>query len=105
MLRLASFPPNRDEIRVWFDRVGWGQGYGFEAAGAVVRFAFGDASLSTLRSSYAADNIASKKLLLKLGFRPVSTVRRVSRSRGEQITQVRYVLMKPPGGDKTTSKV
>lgn len=138
MLRMASFPPKRDEISRWFadhprewiageayrfaielggrvigvvdiDEIGrgegelgywlepasWGQGYGLEAAQAALRFAMSDIGLSKLRSGHAADNSASGNVLLKLGFRPLDTVRVLSHSRGEEITQRRYVLTRP----------
>ncbi|PSJ63087.1 GNAT family N-acetyltransferase [Pseudaminobacter soli (ex Li et al. 2025)] len=138
MLRMASFPPDREEIRrwfadherewaggeayrfavelrgrligvadideisgreaelgYWFERVSCGRGYALEAAQAVVRFAFGAIGLSKLRSGHAADNQASGNVLLKLGFQPLDTARVVSRPRGQEITQRRYVLSTP----------
>lgn len=138
MLRMASYPPDRDDIEAWFaghggewaageayrfavereghvigltdideiarregelgywfDQASWGQGYAFEAAQAVVRFAFRQIGLEGLRSGHAADNAASGNVLLKLGFRPLDTVRVASRSRGEDILQQRYALAAP----------
>lgn len=140
MLRMASFPPDRDEIGnwfanhqqewvageayrfaverhgtligivdvdgiaqgegslgYWFAQTSWGQGYALEASQAVVRFAFGVAGLSQLRAGHAADNPASGRVLIKLGFRPLDTVQVRSRSRGEDIVQCRYVLPRPHG--------
>jgi RimJ/RimL family protein N-acetyltransferase len=85
------------ELGYWFERASWGQGYASEAAQAVLRFAICDVGLSRLRSGHALDNTASEKVLLKLGFRPVGTVRTTSRSRGEEISQRRYILTKPIG--------
>jgi [ribosomal protein S5]-alanine N-acetyltransferase len=138
MLRMASFPPRREEIvdwfadhprewatgeayrfgvelrgrlmgvvdiddigqeegelGYWFDQETWGQGYASEAAKAVVRFAFCDVGLQRLRSGHAVDNRASASVLLKLGFRPRDIVQRMSRSRGEEIMQRRYILASP----------
>lgn len=138
MLRMASFPPDRQEIRrwfadherewengeayrfavelhgrfigvsdldeisrhegelgYWFERSCWGQGYAFEAAQALVQFAFGEIGLSKLRSGHAADNPASGNVLLKLGFRRLDTVCVPSVSRGQEIMQRRYTLSKP----------
>ncbi|MEQ1408034.1 GNAT family N-acetyltransferase [Neorhizobium sp. Rsf11] len=80
------------DLGYWFERVAWGRGYAFEAANAVVRFAFGEIGLSTLKSGHAADNPASGRVLAKLGFVPVDIVERFSRPRGEPIQQCRYVL-------------
>jgi RimJ/RimL family protein N-acetyltransferase len=76
----------------WFDRAAWGRGYAFEAAQAVMRFAFEVVGLSGLRSGHADDNPASGRVLIKLGFRPLDTVERHSRPRGETIIQRRYIL-------------
>lgn len=80
------------KLGYWLDRTVWGRGYATEAAAAVVRFAFGEAGLRQLRAGHAADNAASAKVLLKLGFEPLDTVELMSRSRGEVIQQCRYVL-------------
>ncbi len=138
MLRMASFPPNREEIihwfadhqrewlsgeayrfgvelqgrligvvdideisqgegelGYWFDQATWGQGYAPEAAKAVVHFAICNVGLQCLRAGHAVDNRASGSVLLKLGFRPLDTVQRMSRSRGEEIMQRRYILTSP----------
>ncbi|MFB9952640.1 GNAT family N-acetyltransferase [Rhizobium puerariae] len=80
------------EIGYWLERAAWGHGYAFEAAGALTRFAFETAGLSTLKSGHAEDNPASGRILAKLGFAPIDTVERFSRPRGEMIRQCRYTL-------------
>ncbi|WP_440410730.1 GNAT family N-acetyltransferase [Neorhizobium petrolearium] len=99
MVGLVDVDVDVDEIKdgegdlgYWLDRDSWGCGYAFEAANAVVRFAFGEIGLSTLKSGHAADNPASGRVLTKLGFVPVDIVERFSRPRGEPIQQCRYVL-------------
>lgn len=135
MLRMASFPPDREEIRQWFldqprewlagdayrfaveqggqmigivdideiaDRVGslgywferasWGHGFAFEAARAVTCFTRDEIGFAGLRSGHASDNVASGRVLAKLGFNVLDTVQKFSRSRGEMITQHRYAL-------------
>jgi [ribosomal protein S5]-alanine N-acetyltransferase len=47
------------ELGYWFEQAAWGQGFASEAASAVVRFAFTDVGLLSLRSGHAADNAAS----------------------------------------------
>lgn len=83
---------DKGDLGYWFERAAWGRGYAFEAANAVVRFAFDTAGLSTLKSGHAADNPASGRILTRLGFVPVDVVERFSRPRGETIRQCRYVL-------------
>jgi RimJ/RimL family protein N-acetyltransferase len=137
MLRMAAFPPNRDdigrwfadherewmsgaayrfavelhgrfigvidvdeiaggagELGYWFEKASWGQGYAFEAARAVVKFAFSKVGLAKLWSGHAVDNPASGKVLLKLGFRPYDIVPQASLSRGEDILHQRYTLLR-----------
>ena len=135
MLRMASFPPDLQEIRRWFhdqprewlageayrfaveqqgrliglvdidevaDRVGslgywfdlaaWGHGFAFEAARSAVHFAREDAGFEGLKSGHAVDNVASGRVLAKLGFSFIDTVEVFSRSRGVMIDQRRYAL-------------
>lgn len=80
------------ELGYWFEQAAWGQGFASEAATAVVRFAFAQAGLLSLRSGHAADNAASGRVLSRLGFRLLDQVERNSRPRGETILQCRYRL-------------
>lgn len=135
MLHMASFPPDRNELRRWFadhrrewmaaaayrfaverdghligfvdvdeiaqaegdlgywiERASWGRCYATDAARAVVRFAFDEVGLAGLRSGHAVDNDPSGKVLLRLGFRPLDTVRQAYRSRDASIDHRRYSL-------------
>ncbi|TAJ89225.1 GNAT family N-acetyltransferase [Reyranella sp.] len=74
----------------WFDRAAWGQGYAFEAARAVTRFACGELGLLKLIAGHAHDNPASGRVLAKLGFRRLNTVELFSRPRNEYISQCLY---------------
>ncbi len=76
----------------WLERAAWGQGYAFEAAQALVGFAFSEVGLSSLVSGRAADNPASGHVLTKLGFTQIDSRELFSRSRGETILQCRYML-------------
>ena len=86
------------KLGYWFDRRVWGRGFASEAAAAVVRFAFAEVGLRQLRAGHAADNPASARVLLKLGFEPLDAVELMSHSRGELIQQRRYVLDRPNAG-------
>ena len=46
----------------------WGQGYGIETSGAVIRYAFTVLCVETLFAGHNPNNVASRKLLGKLGF-------------------------------------
>jgi ribosomal-protein-alanine N-acetyltransferase len=76
----------------WLEQAAWGQGFAFEAAAAVVRFAFETIGLSSVRAAHASDNEASGAVLQQLGFTRVSSEKRFSHSRREELTQVLYRL-------------
>ena len=80
------------ELGYWFDPVCWGRGYAFEAAAAVVRFAFADLGLRRITATHAHDNPRSGRLLRKLGFRETGRRAAWSNSRRQPIEQVRYAL-------------
>lgn len=101
LVDLDEIADSEGEIGYWFEQAAWGQGLAAEAATAVVRFAFSEAGLQSLRSGHAADNVASGRVLERLGFRLLDQVERPSRSRGETILQCRYRLARADfaGGD------
>ncbi|MGJ4943013.1 GNAT family N-acetyltransferase [Bradyrhizobium sp. HKCCYLS1011] len=92
MAYLDAIADREANLGYWFDRAHWRQGYAFEAAQALILFAFNDALLLKLRAGHAYDNPASGRVLAKLGFNPLDVVQRDSLSRGETIKQHRYVL-------------
>ncbi len=92
MAYLDAIADREANLGYWLDRAHWGQGYAFEAARALIRFAFNDTHLLKLRAGHAYDNPASGRVLAKLGFKPLDIVQRDSLSRGETIMQHRYVL-------------
>lgn len=92
LIDLDEIGDGEGEIGYWFEQSSWGQGFASEAARAVVRFAFAEAGLLSLRSGHAADNAASGRMLTRLGFRLLDQIERNSRSRGETILQCRYQL-------------
>ncbi|WP_226579481.1 GNAT family N-acetyltransferase [Acuticoccus sediminis] len=57
----------------WFGPPFWGRGYATEAAAAVVAHAFGTLGLGRLQSGYLAGNVASCRVLEKLGFTVTGT--------------------------------
>jgi RimJ/RimL family protein N-acetyltransferase len=78
----------------WLDEAAWSQGLAFEAASAVVDFAFEQMGLRVLHSGHASDNIASGRVLTKLGFAPIGDVTISSLARGGDFLQRRYRLMR-----------
>lgn len=61
-----------EEIVYGFARGVWGRGYGWEIVEALVRFAFEALRLATLRATVVPANVASSRILARLGFRRVS---------------------------------
>lgn len=92
LVDLDEIDGEEGELGYWLEKPSWGQGYAFEAAQAVVAFAFEQIGLARLKTGHAADNPASGKVLLKLGFRPEKAMRKPSRSRGEEILHQSYSL-------------
>lgn len=60
--------PQLAELGFVLARAFWGQGLGTEAAHSVLRFAFDALGVSEVRAEAAARNLASRRILAKLGF-------------------------------------
>ena len=83
------------DLGYWLEEAAWGKGYAFEAAQALVRFAFETVRLAALNSGHAADNPNSGRFLTRLGFAHTDDVTLRSKSRGTDIVQRRYRLVAP----------
>ena len=83
------------DLGYWFDEANWGAGLATEAASALRDFAFGALNLDGLRSGRAADNPASGRVLLRLGFTHLTDETRWSKPRKAEITQCVYRLERP----------
>jgi ribosomal-protein-alanine N-acetyltransferase len=61
-----------DEAYLWYviNRRDWGQGYATEAASRLLRFGFEEAGLRCLFAECQPDNLASARVLEKIGLRP-----------------------------------
>lgn len=89
---IESIREGSGSLGYWLEPSSWGKGIATEAAQAVIRFGFDVIGLRELRAGHAADNPASGKILTKIGFRYVETVRIHSRSRDTEIEHCRYLL-------------
>ena len=76
---LANWAKEHHRAEVGFDlaRAYWRQGIGTEAVSAVVRYAFEELHLHRLEAFPTLDNVASVRLLEKLGFFHEGTARQV----------------------------
>lgn len=61
-------PGSAPELGYWIGEPFWGQGYASEAAGALVSAAMEEGACKTLRAQARAENLASRRVLEKLGF-------------------------------------
>jgi RimJ/RimL family protein N-acetyltransferase len=87
------------DLGYWLSPRAWGKGYGAEAVGAVVGFAFEAVGLACVRAAYAADNPRSGRLLERLGFRSVGDGLRYSTPRRAEVPY-RFVELKNDGAPR-----
>lgn len=57
------------EIGYWLGRAYWGRGYATEAAGALVAHCFGEGNFKRIVCCHFVENMASRRVIEKLGFR------------------------------------
>jgi RimJ/RimL family protein N-acetyltransferase len=80
------------ELGYWLERDYWGRGLATEAAGAVHDFATRTLGLRRLVAGHAADNPASGRILVRLGFHQVGHRTLWYRSRGAEVARLHYVF-------------
>lgn len=82
------------ELAYWFAPEHHGQGYGSDAAGRMVRYAFEDRNLRRLSACVGSFNDASVGLLESLGFEREGTLREAAWFRGEYHDMHWYGLLR-----------
>jgi ribosomal-protein-alanine N-acetyltransferase len=82
------------ELGYWLDRAYWGRGLASEAAAAVHGFATDILGLRRLEAGHAADNPASGRILMRLGFRWVGDRTRWYNSRRADVARRHYAFSK-----------
>lgn len=92
VIDLSDLTDGEGELGYWLDAASWGQGFGLEAGQAVMGFAFEQVGLKAVIAGHAFDNLASGRLLAKLGFVGVGERTIFSTPRGEEIVQRRLRL-------------
>lgn len=83
----------RAELGFWIGVPYWGRGYATEAARAVVKYAFETRKLHRIYASHFRDNLASKRVLLKLGMRYEGRARHHIQKWGRFIDLENYGLL------------
>jgi ribosomal-protein-alanine N-acetyltransferase len=84
-LGLHSYHPRdmRADLGYAYNRTYWGQGYGTEAAQAVLKFGFVTLKLNRLSASVLPDNIGSIRVLTKIGMQFEGVRREFTTLRGK----------------------
>lgn len=83
----------RAELGFWIGVPYWGRGYATEAARAVVKYGFETLKLHRIYASHFKDNLASRRVLLKLGMRSEGCARHHIEKWGQFIDLENYGLL------------
>jgi RimJ/RimL family protein N-acetyltransferase len=83
----------RAELGYWIAKPFWGRGLVTEAAGEVLRWAFEDLQLNRVFAAVFPENIASKRVLEKLGFCYEGTLRQHHLKWGVFKDDLRYAIL------------
>lgn len=84
--------PTICEFGYWLGRAHWGQGLATEAGRAVLGYGFDVLGIRLVRSGIFADNLASLRVQMKLGFRRVGSGPRHCLARGTKVAHIDTVL-------------
>ena len=82
------------ELGYWIGEEYWGNGYAIEACENLISYFFSNTNNSIIYASHMKDNIKSKKIIIKLGFKLVSSGKKFSISRNEMVEDLNYELRK-----------
>jgi len=82
------------ELGYWLGVPFWGQGYATEAAGAVVRYGFDEIQLHRIFASHFEGNVASTRVLQKLGMRHEGCLRQHILKWGKFIDLQLYAILR-----------
>ena len=82
------------ELGYWIGQEYWGNNYAKEACENLIKYFFGNTNNSIIYVSHMKDNIKSKKIIINLGFKLVSSGKKFSISRNEIVENLNYELRK-----------
>lgn len=83
------------EIGYWIGKPYWGAGFVTEAARGLMQWAEAEHGITRLVSGHIADNIASGRVLIKLGFEPIGEISMYVKGRDCEVPAMRYVRGAP----------
>ena len=84
----------RAEMGYWVARDRWGRGYATEAAWAVLRYAFAERGLHKVVATHLAPNIASGRVMQKIGMRQEGVQREHVLKNGRFVDLVLYGILR-----------
>lgn len=82
------------ELGYWIGEEYWGNGYAIEACENLISYFFSNTNNSIIYASHMKDNIKSKKIIIKLGFKLLSSGKKFSISRNGMVEDLNYELRK-----------
>jgi RimJ/RimL family protein N-acetyltransferase len=82
------------EVTYWVDRAWWGRGIATRALALLLE----DVTDRPVHGRVAVDNLASRRVLEKVGFRAIGTEVAFASARGAEIEEVVLRLDRPPSG-------
>ncbi len=83
----------RAEVGYWIAVDEWGKGYGTEVAGAALRYGLSTLKLNKITARYISSNLASGKILERLGMKHEGLFRQHARKNGVLVDVVHYGLL------------
>lgn len=92
------------ELGYWLGKPYWGRGYATEAARKMASFAFHALKSTKIAAGYFHDNLASGRVLEKLGFKPDGAVNRDCLARGHAVYCHMMILERENFGHKPGAK-
>ncbi len=95
----VSHPNRTMELGYWVAEPFWGQGIAAEASRAVVRLAFQECGPERMQARVIVGNVASSRVLEKLGFRYEGTLRAALLRRGRFEDVMFYSLLRSEWND------
>lgn len=87
--------PEEAEIGYWIGKPWWGNGYATEAAEALIAHCFAEACMKRLTCCHYVDNLASARVIAKLGFHRTGLCRTWCEARQEEVEAITYERRRP----------
>lgn len=93
-MSLLKLDPIKAEIGYALGKKYWGKGYATEAGKLIIKYGFKKLKLKRIWARVAEPNIASQRLLKKVGFKHEGVLRKNMYKYGKYMNEVRFGLLK-----------